>query len=48
MLLYSIVLIVIMLMSASPKFAEFKSRLSLKKLFHAGRQKKEEQEANES
>ncbi len=44
MLLYSIVLIVIMLMSASPKFAEFKSRLSLKKLFHAGRQKKEEQE----
>ena len=44
MLLYSIVLIVIMLMSASPKFAEFKSRLSLMKLFHAGRQKKEEQE----
>lgn len=44
MLLYSVVLIVIMLLSASPKFADLKSRLSVKKLLGAARQKKENQE----
>ena len=47
MLLYSIVLIVVMLMSASPKFAELKGRWSIRNCIAFFRKKKESKEVAE-